>query len=247
MNIRKDKVLAAMVRSFFEAFSSGIIDCTATTPQERQSPQVIKRLMLNHYEHIAPAFLNTLFYPLAAMNFDYATMERMVQEAQRRGDDMMSLVHEACASDALYEVMTTEYKRNFSNLLAGRYASAAEHLASYASVSNLSDASVESSSINFSLDTDVAIRLLVRVVMRAYVAGLRQVADGDTHFRQPTLFRLMLDAMNVLLLDEAVTYDDCDDDLSAMFLKVCRNEHNFVLMTQEMDQVHEELIHPSNS
>ena len=99
--------------------------------EDRNSAQTVKKLMLEHYEHIAPVFFDTLFFPLAAMNFEYADIERVVREAQQKGDDMMALVKTACASDAMYEAMVTEYKRNFSNLLAGRYASTADHLLSY--------------------------------------------------------------------------------------------------------------------
>lgn len=233
MNINKDKALAAMVRSFFEAFSSGIIDSSDVKKEVRLSSKTIKQLMLNHYEHIAPNFFDTMFYPLAMMNYAYEEIEQVVRESQERGDDMMALVRTACASDALYEAMVAEYKRNFSNLLAGKYASADQHLESFASLEQSAQAVVAS---------DVAIRLVVRVAMRAYAAGIRQSTGDMSHFRQATVFWLMLDAMNVLLCDKAADYSDCGDDLSAMFLKVCLNEHNFLVMTEEMDRVHQELM-----
>ena len=225
MKTDKYKLLAALVRSFFESFSSGIIDNShIEKAEDRNSAQTVKKLMLEHYEHIAPVFFDTLFFPLAAMNFEYADIERVVREAQQRGDDMMALVKTACASDAMYEAMVAEYKRNFSNLLAGRYATTADHLISY---THGDGADAEG------IDTDRAIELTVRVVMYAYARGLRRGTEGRKSVRQASLFRL--------LLDEAVQFED-NDGLAAMFLKVCLNEHNFTVMTSEMDRTFDELV-----
>ena len=233
MKTDKYKVLAALVRSFFKAFASGVIDNSRIEAAEkRDSPQTVKKLMLEHYEHIAPVFMDTLFFPLAAMNFSYADIERVVRDTQREGGDMMSLVRKACATDGMYEAMVAEYKRNFANLLAGSHASVAAHLDSYTRCGDASAASI---------DTDRAIELTVRVVMYAYARGLRRGTAGGTSIRQASLFSLLLDAMNVLLLDEAAVYGD-GDDLSAMFLRVCRNEHNFTVMTAEMDRTFDELV-----
>ena len=234
MKVDKYKVLAALVRSFFDAFSSGVIDCGEAGAKERRQPKNVKQAMLEHYGHIAPVFFDTIFFPLAAMNFRYEDIERVVREAQKRGDDMMALVKTACASDALYDAMVAEYKRNFTALLGGRCAPIADHMASYTrgGVKGGEEA----------LDADRAIELTVRVVMHAYARGLKQAGGGMAKFRQPTLFRLLLDAMNTLLCDTAADYGDCGEDLSAMFMKVCRSEHNFTVMTTEMDRVHNEIM-----
>ena len=210
MKVDKNKLLAALVRSFFDAFSSGIIDTSDVPVTERRQPKNVKQAMLEHYGHIAPAFLDTIFFPLAAMNFSYEDIARLAREAQNRGDDMMALVKTACASDSFYGAMADEYRRNFSALLGGRCLSVADHLAAYGTHCDAGE-----------FDADRAIELTVRVVMHAYARGLRQTAGGIAKFRQPTLFRLLLDAMNVLLGDEAADFSDCDDDLSEMFLKVC--------------------------
>lgn len=234
MRISKCKTLAALVRSFFDAFSSGIIDGGTGEAAERRQPKNVKQAMLEHYEQIAPVFLDTIFFPLAAMNFSYEDIERVVREAQRDGGDMMALVKTACASDALYEAMAAEYRRNFSALLGGHCPTVASHLAGYVRQQDGHGGEV---------DSDRAIELVVRVVMYAYARGLRRaVADGKPSLRQATLFRLLLDAMNVLLLDEAASFDDCGDDLAAMFLRVCRSEHNFTVMTSEMDRTYDELV-----
>lgn len=262
--IDKYKVQAALVRSFFDAFSHGVIDSQVEDPKEKTTPQSVKKLMLEHYEHIAPAFFDTMFFPLAAMNYKYEDIAALAREAQQRGDDMMALVRTACGNEAYYNAMVEEYKRNFSMLLAGRYLSNADHLEGY--VRKAEDET------EASVDSDRAIELTVRVVMFAYVRGLRQTGEsarfdrsvhlgqvhplgesarsdqsvhlGQVHpLRGATLFRLMLDAMNILLLDEAVDFADAEAaDLASLFLKVCQTQHNFTVMTDEMDRTYSELM-----
>ena len=262
--IDKYKVQAALVRSFFDAFSHGVIESQVEDPKEKTTPQSVKKLMLEHYEHIAPAFFDTMFFPLAAMNYKYEDIAALAREAQQRGDDMMALVRTGCGDEAYYNAMVEEYKRNFSMLLAGRYLSNADHLEGY--VRKAEDET------EASVDSDRAIELTVRVVMFAYVRGLRQTgedarSDQSVHLRQvhplgkdarsdrsvhlkqvhplrgATLFRLMLDAMNILLLDEAVDFADAEAaDLASLFLKVCQTQHNFTVMTDEMDRTYSELM-----
>lgn len=262
--IDKYKVQAALVRSFFDAFSHGVIESQVEDPKEKTTPQSVKKLMLEHYEHIAPAFFDTMFFPLAAMNYKYEDIAALAREAQQRGDDMMALVRTACGDEAYYNAMVEEYKRNFSMLLAGRYLSNADHLEGYV---RKAEAETEAS-----VDSDRAIELTVRVVMFAYVRGLRQTGEdarsdrsvhlgqvhplgedarsdqsvhlGQVHpLRGATLFRLMLDAMNILLLDEAVDFADAEAaDLASLFLKVCQTQHNFTVMTDEMDRTYSELM-----
>lgn len=251
------------MRSFFDAFSHGVIESQVEDPKEKTTPQSVKKLMLEHYEHIAPAFFDTMFFPLAAMNYKYEDIAALAREAQQRGDDMMALVRTACGDEAYYNAMVEEYKRNFSMLLAGRYLSNADHLEGYV---RKAEAETEAS-----VDSDRAIELTVRVVMFAYVRGLRQTgesarfdrsvhlgqvhplgedarSDRSVHLRQvqpnqATLFRLMLDAMNILLLDEAVDFADAEAaDLASLFLKVCQTQHNFTVMTDEMDRTYSELM-----
>ena len=187
-----------------------------------------------------------MFFPLAAMNYKYEEIAALAREAQQRGDDMMALVRTACGDEAYYNAMVEEYKRNFSMLLAGKYLSNADHLEGY-----VRKAEEETEA---SVDSDRAIELTVRVVMFAYVRGLRQTGEsarfdrsahlGQVHpLRGATLFRLMLDAMNILLLDEAVDFADAEaTDLASLFLKVCQTQHNFTVMTNEMDRTYSELM-----
>ena len=207
------------MRSFFDAFSHGVIESQVEDPKEKTTPQSV-----NKYEEIAA----------------------LAREAQQRGDDMMALVRTACGNEAYYNAMVEEYKRNFSMLLAGKYLSNADHLEGY-----VRKAKEETEA---SVDSDRAIELTVRVVMFAYVRGLRQTGEGarfdrSVHLGQvhplrgATLFRLMLDAMNILLLDEAVDFADAEAaDLASLFLKVCQTQHNFTVMTNEMDRTYSELM-----
>lgn len=234
------------MRSFFDAFSHGVIESQVEDRNEKTTPQSVKKLMLEHYEHIAPAFFDIMFFPLAAMNYKYEDIAALAREAQQRGDDMMALVRTACGNEAYYNAMVEEYKRNFSMLLAGKYLSNADHLEGY--VRKAKDET------EASVDSDRAIELTVRVVMFAYVRGLRQTGEdarsdrsvhlGQVHpLRGATLFRLMLDAMNILLLDEAVDFADAEAaDLASLFLKVCQTQHNFTVMTNEMDRTYSELM-----
>lgn len=234
------------MRSFFDAFSHGVIESQVEDRNEKTTPQSVKKLMLEHYEHIAPAFFDIMFFPLAAMNYKYEDIAALAREAQQRGDDMMALVRTACGNEAYYNAMVEEYKRNFSMLLAGRYLSNADHLEGY-----VRKAKEETEA---SVDSDRAIELTVRVVMFAYVRGLRQTGEGarfdrSAHLGQvhplrgATLFRLMLDAMNILLLDKAVDFADAEAvDLASLFLKVCQTQHNFTVMTDEMDRTYSELM-----
>lgn len=234
------------MRSFFDAFSHGVIESQVEDRNEKTTPQSVKKLMLEHYEHIAPAFFDTMFFPLAAMNYKYEDIAALAREAQQRGDDMMALVRTACGDEAYYNAMVEEYKRNFSMLLAGKYLSNADHLEGY-----VRKAKEETEA---SVDSDRAIELTVRVVMFAYVRGLRQTGEsarfdksvhlGQVHpLRGATLYRLMLDAMNILLLDEAVDFADAEAaDLASLFLKVCQTQHNFTVMTDEMDHTYSELM-----
>ena len=234
--IEKYKVQAALVRSFFDAFSHGVIESQVENKKEKVTPQMVKKLMLEHYEHIAPAFFDIMFFPLAAMNYEYENIASLAREAQQRGDDMMALVRTACGDEGRYDAMVEEYKRNFSMLLAGRHLSNADHLEGY--VRN-----VEAADEAALISTDRAIELTVRVVMFAYVRGLRQTKKEGKQPNQATLFRLMLDAMNILLLDEAVDFSKAEaDDLAALFLKVCQTQHNFTVMTDEMDRTYSELM-----
>lgn len=229
----KIRLLATLVRGFFTAYPAGIIDCHVTDYKEKHNPQTIKKIMLQHYEHIADAFFSTLFYPIAVMSHSYDEVTRIVTEAHKRQDTMMQLVRSACGTEQMYETMVSEYRRNFTHLLGGRRTPMKDHLDAFAK---------DTDSDNDIIDTDEAVRLTVRTVMRAYAKGIRAGGTDKSSLHQATLFHLLLDAMNALLGDTPLRFDPEEDCLNAMFFKACRTEHLFEVMTAEMDNSYTELV-----
>ena len=227
----KYKLMGAMVRGFFGAFATGIIDCHTTDTVEKNNPKTIKRIMLEHYEEISSVFHDTVFYPIAAMNFSYEEIAAIVSEAAAQKQSMMELVEKACASADLYQVMIAEYRKNFSGLLGGKFVPIADHLSDYTH---------NTSSQSDPVDTSMAIRLVARTVMTAYAKGIERGTTGEKVFHQASLLHLMLDAMNALLGDTPVQLGD-DDNIGEMFLKVCRTEENVKILAAEMDNTYEEL------
>lgn len=230
----KYRLLATLVRGFFEAFTSGVIDCHVKETRDKFAPQTIKRVMLNHYEHIADIFHDTLLSPIAMMNFDYDDVEKIVRKAASDNLSVMQLVKLLCATDEMHQVMVREYKRNFELLLSGHYFSVAELIKDYAH--SQGDAGT--------VPTDKAIQLVVRTVMTAYARGIRCGGTGKTTLHQPTVYRLMIDSMTALLVDDALTVGKADtgDGIGGLFLKACRNRHNLDVMTETMDQVYGDLV-----
>lgn len=231
--IDKYKLMATLVRGFFGGYASGIIDCHVTDPKEKFMPQTIKKVMLEHYETIADMFHNTLFFSIAVMNFDYEDVHKIVVEASGKGTTMIDLVKIVCATEGLHQAMVAEYKRNFELLLGGHYASVPEHFKSYTRNDGEPDW----------IDTDKAIRIAVRTVMTAYARGIRNGGTGKASLHQPTLFRLLLDAMTTLLCDSPLSGRDADrGGLNGLFMKACHSKHNIDVMTDEMELTYNELV-----
>lgn len=121
--IRKDLVLAAVVRTFFKYFTVGIIETQSdNSTADRFEPSNIKRTMLEHYEEIGQAFNTEAFYAIFRMNYEENEIEETVRRNVASGATLMDLVRLACRTDELYEAMVNEYKYNFELLLCGRIA-----------------------------------------------------------------------------------------------------------------------------
>lgn len=232
--IEKYKLLATLVRSFFQAFASGIIDCHVTDPREKYLPQTIKRVMLEHYGDVADAFHDTLFYPIATINFSYGEVALIVRAACNNNSTMYDLVKEVCGDEQFYLAMEKEYKRNFGLLLTGHYSSVADHLRFY----------TRGGTSTGTVDSDKAIRLVTRAVMMAYAKGIRQGGTGKASLHQPTLLRLLLDSMTALLHDQSPSLTDGSNNnvLGGLFAKACRSAHNVDVMTEEMESVYSYLV-----
>ena len=81
----------------------------------------------------------------------------------------------------------------------------------------------------------------VRVAQRLQRAGCQWIAVNC--YDEAEELRAAGVTMNILLLDEAVDFADAEAaDLASLFLKVCQTQHNFTVMTNEMDRTYSELM-----
>ena len=118
--IGKDIAIAALVRAFFKYYVTGLLETqTDVDPQERFEPKNIKRIMLDRYERISKLFNQEAFYALSRMNYEAEEIEQLLKEFVKEHTTDMELVRFACRTDDMYNVMVEEYRRNFTNLLAG--------------------------------------------------------------------------------------------------------------------------------
>ena len=132
--IRKDYVLAMLVRLFFKYYVTGIVEKSAKAGmQDAFEPRNVKQLMLEHYEEIGKRYNEEVFYAIVRMNYEESTMEQEIRDfvSQRGTTDMMQLMRFACKTDSFYNTMVEEYKRNFFLLLEGRLATDEEHEEQY--------------------------------------------------------------------------------------------------------------------
>lgn len=130
--IGKDIAIAALVRAFFKYYVTGLLETqTDVDPQERFEPKNIKRTMLEHYERISKSFNQEAFYALSRMNYEEEEIELLLKDFFTEHTTDMELVRFACRTDDMYNVMVEEYRRNFTNLLAGRIETQDEHINAY--------------------------------------------------------------------------------------------------------------------
>lgn len=132
--IRKDYVLAMLVRLFFKYYVTGIVEKSAKAGmQDAFEPRNVKQLMLEHYEEIGKRYNEEVFYAIVRMNYEEATMEQEIRDfvSQQGTTDMMQLMRFACKTDSFYNTMVEEYKRNFFLLLEGRLATDKEYEEQY--------------------------------------------------------------------------------------------------------------------
>ena len=126
---------------------------------------------------------------------------------------MLDYLRIACKSNQLYKAMEAEYKRNFTWLLQGKFTSIEEHVRDYTHGILISLA-----------DEPMAIHLLVRIIVKAYAAGLKCGSkEGSQHqLHMPTLHGMLLNNVNILL-NEAPLKGDPEDPV-ALFKEACKNE-----------------------
>lgn len=161
-NIEKDKVLAAVVRTFFKYFTLGVIEGGAPDNHDMglYEPKSVKRIMSERIEKVAPVFNREAFYAISRINYIEDELERELQAFVAAGNDTtpMGLMRFACRTDGCYGLMVSEYKRNFESLLCGSFASLA--------VGSVSD-SVDMGE----MPVDLAESIINRMANQAYTEG----------------------------------------------------------------------------
>ena len=90
--ISKDRALAALVRSFFKYFLTGIME-----GKDIHDPKAVKQTLLEHYEHVAQVYNREAFYAIARMNYEAAEIENALR--QQPTTDLMQLVRIACRTE----------------------------------------------------------------------------------------------------------------------------------------------------
>ena len=221
----------AIIRAFFASFAEGILSAHAESEKGtiEVTPQMVKQVMLEHYEEISKNFFDIMFNPLALLHYD--TAEELIDIL--RSPDIaptiktsMDLFRHACRTEEAHEDMVTEYRRNFSSLLAGKILS----------INDFYEAFPDGYLQNSDKHMEREVRVLTQVVVKAFFAGRKTAkADGGTGTNQVYLFRLLLDSMQTLLHSHPVAMDN-DIDLNAAFLLVCRNEQNLGTMLKAMEE-----------
>ena len=162
--IGKDIAIAALVRAFFKYYVTGLLETqTDVDPQERFEPKNIKRIMLDCYEHISKLFNQEAFYALSRMNYEAEEVEHLLKEFVTEHTTDMELVRFACRTDDMYNVMVEEYRRNFTNLLAGHIETQDEHVSAYTRRPELGEIAI-----------DTAESIINRMAARAYELGKSQ-------------------------------------------------------------------------
>lgn len=228
-NINRLRVASVMVRGFFHGFFAGQAD--ALHPDTRKlSPKELKQIVSAHYEKLSNYFVSIMFPILIRLNFD--DLEAVTADMKKRhfsnNTSPKLLLRYACGSKEAYEIVTEEYKRQMYHLLEGKLQTTKDYL----------------NDCQLLTDTDavavpLAIRSLVRVQMQAYALGMNLSESALKTMHQTTIYRLMIQGMNVLLHEDEVVFDD--ENLEMMFRKVALNSTNFETLMNEMNEAYEDL------
>ena len=199
--INSYQAVASFVRAFFEAYARGIMDAAIGGDdfKKKNDPKEIKQMMLEHYGEVNQYFFDIMFSTLVRLN--YKTAEEANERIKKNFDSMkqadptfeptmLDYLRIACKSNQLYKAMESEYKRNFTWLLQGKF----------------------------------TIHLLVRIIVKAYAAGLKCGSkEGEQHqLHMPTLHGMLLNNVNILLNETPLK--SSTEDPVALFKEACKNE-----------------------
>lgn len=169
-NIGKDKVLAAVVRTFFKYFTLGVIEGKSADSADMTvyEPKNVKKVMSEHIEDVSRIFNQEVFFAISRINYVGEELERELQAFVAAGNKTtpMDLMRFACRSDEFYDVMVSEYKRNFESLLCG----------SFATLSKSCEGFTECEALG-SIAVDMAENIINRIAHQAYGEGKKLVAE----------------------------------------------------------------------
>lgn len=240
-NINNYRAVAALVRGFFEAFARGIIDanCDHDDFKIKNNPTCIKEMMKDHYEEISHNFLESVFLAVCRLNYkDFDEVEKaMPTESTSFGSDFEQYLRVACKTPTLFDALKAEYRRNFEYLLIGKFTSLEEHVRDY----------THGVLISKYADFPMAIHLLVRVIVKAYTAGLKCEAARKRISLPPSLqlasvHAILITNVNILINETPLKGDLKDPDALALVTEACggKEEYRNVLFNS-LDEILKEL------
>lgn len=222
--INSYQAVASFVRGFFEAYARGIIDAVieGNDFEKKNDPKEIKQMMLEHYGEVNQYYFDIMFSTLVRLN--YKTAEEANERMHKNFDNMkkadptfeptmLDYLRIACKSPQLYKAMEAEYKRNFTWLLQGKFTTLEEHVRDYTHGILISLA-----------DEPMAVHLLVRIIVKAYAAGLKCGSkEGKLpQLHMPTIHGMLLNNVNILLNETPLK--SSSEDPVALFKEACKEE-----------------------
>lgn len=161
--IEKDKVLAAVVRTFFKYFTLGIIEAYADDPNDMSvyEPKSVKQFVVKHFEKYSQTFNEEAFYAFSRMNYIEEEVEEELKKFMSDGNvSDMELMRFACRDDEFYSTMVSEYKRNMELLLCGIFSATPEQASQYTRCNSIGN-----------MAQDNAEAIINRVANKAYEKG----------------------------------------------------------------------------
>lgn len=161
--IEKDKVLAAVVRTFFKYFTLGIIEAYADDPNDMSvyEPKSVKQFVVKHFEKYSQTFNEEAFYAFSRMNYIEEEVEEELKKFMSDGNvSDMELMRFACRDDEFYSTMVSEYKRNMELLLCGIFSATPEQASQYTRCNSIGN-----------MAQDNAEAIINRIANKAYEKG----------------------------------------------------------------------------
>ena len=229
----KYKTLAALIRGYFTAYINGIYDAMNKQNDGKITPLTMKTLAMEHYENMVGGFNDTMFFIISQLNYSLNEIEKKLKAMDAGNTSLFELMRMACRTDEMFEAMTTEYKRNVTAILEGRFTKAMEHFKNYTR-----------NGTEDPVGNELAIRLLVRTVMTAYTMGIREAKTGKATLRQATLIGLLTENMTLILHDKPLDTAKTDriNTMDEYIRYVCGTDENIYAMMDEMNVTYENII-----